>query len=104
MHQLLSRKPNATIALLILTGSICPVIALQDVRPANPGNPSSLEDFNVGDLTREPNQRATDLVAALQIARGDWVADVGAGAGYYSMLMSGLVGPDGKVFAEDITT
>ena len=104
MHQLLRRKPNATIALLILTGSICPVIALQDARPVNPGNPSSLEDFNAGDLTREPNQRATDLVAALQISRGDWVADVGAGAGYYSMLMSGLVGPDGKVFAEDITT
>ena len=104
MHQLLRRKPNATIALLILTGTIGPVIALQDARLANPGNPSSLEDFSAGDLSREPNQRATDLVATLQISRGDWVADVGAGAGYYSMRISELVGPDGKVFAEDITT
>ena len=104
MHQLLRRKPNATIALLILTGTISPVIALQDARPANPGNPSSLEDFNAGYQAREPNQRATDLVAALQISRGDWVADVGAGAGYYSMRISELVGSDGKVLAEDITT
>jgi len=104
MHQLLRRKPNATIALLILTGTISPVIALQDARRANPGNPSSLEDFNAGDLSREPNQRATDLVAALQISLGDWVADVGAGGGYYSMRISELVGPDGKVLAEHITT
>jgi predicted methyltransferase len=104
MHQLLRRKPNATIALLILTGIISPVIAFQEARPVNPGNPSSLEDFKAGDASREPNQRASDLVAALQISRGDWVADVGAGAGYYSMRLSELVGPDGKVFAEDITT
>jgi predicted methyltransferase len=103
MHQLPRRKSNATIALLILAGTISRVIALQDALPVNPGNPSSLQDFNAGDLNLEPNQRATDLVAALQISRGDWVVDVGAGAGYYSMLMSELVGPDGKVLAEDIT-
>jgi ubiquinone/menaquinone biosynthesis C-methylase UbiE len=30
------------------------------------------------------------------------VADVGAGAGYYSMRLSRMVGPTGKVFAEEI--
>jgi predicted methyltransferase len=104
MHQLLRPKSNGAIAFLILTATVSPVIALQDARPANPGNPSSLEDFKAGDLNREPNRRATDLVAALKISRGDWVADVGAGAGYYSMRISELVGPDGKVLAEDITT
>lgn len=39
----------------------------------------------------------------MQVSAGDWVADVGAGAGYYSMRLAGLVGPEGKVIAEDIS-
>jgi ubiquinone/menaquinone biosynthesis C-methylase UbiE len=70
---------------------------------SSPGNPSTLEDFKTGDATREPYQNATGLVAALEIVPGDWVADVGAGAGYYSMKFSEAVGPNGKVFAEDIS-
>lgn len=73
-------------------------------RPAvNADNPVTIEDFKAGDEGREPHQRATDIVKAMEIARGDWVADVGAGAGYYSMRLSDLVGPGGKVFAEDIS-
>jgi ubiquinone/menaquinone biosynthesis C-methylase UbiE len=43
------------------------------------------------------------LLAAMEVSPGDWVADVGAGAGYYSMRFSAIVGPNGKVFAEDIS-
>jgi ubiquinone/menaquinone biosynthesis C-methylase UbiE len=78
--------------------------AFAQQREANPGNPSSLEDFQAGDQNREALQRATDLVGATNAAPGDWVADVGAGAAYYSMRLSKLVGPTGKVFAEDIST
>jgi ubiquinone/menaquinone biosynthesis C-methylase UbiE len=77
--------------------------AFQSTVPLNPGNPSTLEDFKAGDANREPYQKATELVGTLQVSRGNWVADVGAGAGYYSMRLSEIVGPDGKVFAEDIT-
>jgi tRNA A58 N-methylase Trm61 len=62
-----------------------------------------LEDIKAGDATREPYQNATGLVAALKVSRGDWVADVGAGGGYYSMRLAEIVGPEGKVFAEDIS-
>jgi predicted methyltransferase len=75
----------------------------QQAPVANAGNPSTLEDFRAGDIKREPFQKATELLAALDVAKGDWVADVGAGAGYYSMRLSEMVGPDGKVFAEDIS-
>ena len=34
---------------------------------------------------------------------GAIVADLGAGGGYYSMRLSDVVGPTGKVFAEDIS-
>ena len=84
------------------------LIALAAVFPqqpeVNPGNPTTLEDFQAGDQDREALQRATDLVAATKAVPGDWVADVGAGAGYYSMRLSKMVSPTGKVFAEDIST
>jgi len=76
--------------------------AFQLQRPLNAGNPSTLEDFKAGDQNREAQQHATDLLQAMNASPGDWVADVGAGAGYYSMRLSRIVGPRGKVFAEDI--
>lgn len=66
------------------------------------GNPSTREDFAAGDANREAQQRATDILRAMNVSAGDWVADVGAGAGYYSMRLSSMVGPSGRVFAEEI--
>ena len=71
-------------------------------RALNPGNPSTIEDFKAGDQNREVQQRATDLLQAMNASPGDLVADVGAGAGYYAMRLSTIVGPQGKVFAEEI--
>jgi ubiquinone/menaquinone biosynthesis C-methylase UbiE len=42
------------------------------------------------------------MLAALEIRRGDVVADVGAGVGYHTWRLSEIVGPSGKVIAEDI--
>ena len=44
-----------------------------------------------------------ELLRTLDVKPGTWVADVGAGAGYYAMRLSDMVGPTGKVFAEDIS-
>jgi ubiquinone/menaquinone biosynthesis C-methylase UbiE len=91
------------LAYLIASAStIVPLAAFQDARPINIGNPSTIEDFKAGDADRK-QQRATDLISALQLSTGDWTADIGAGGGYYSMRMAETVGPTGKVFAEDIT-
>jgi len=78
-------------------------VAFPQQREINPGDPTTLEDFQAGDQNREALQRATDLVGATNAGPGDWVADVGAGAGYYSMRLSKMVGPTGKVFAEEIS-
>ena len=65
--------------------------------------PHTAEFFTTWDTTRERFQRASDILLALQVSPGDWVADVGAGGGYFSQRLAGLVGSTGKVFAEDIT-
>jgi predicted methyltransferase len=87
---------------LIALAAISSALLSQQSRPVNPGNPSTIEDFQAVDASREPYQRATDLLAALQVSTGDWVADVGARAGYYSMRLADLVGAEGRVFAEDL--
>jgi len=94
---------SAVFCAAIVSATVCSSLAFQDARTVNAGNPSTLEDFKAGDANREPYQNATGLVAALKVSRGDWVADVGAGAGYYSMRLAEIVGPEGKVFAEDIS-
>jgi ubiquinone/menaquinone biosynthesis C-methylase UbiE len=59
--------------------------------------------FKAQDEDRELHQRPGDVLKALEIGRGSWVADVGAGNGYYVRHMADLVGPTGKVFAEEIS-
>ena len=94
---------SVSLCLIVLAMMISPAPAFQQKSVVNPGNPYTIEDFKAGDENREPYQRATDVLNALEVGRGDWVADVGAGAGYYSMRLSKIVGPEGKVFAEDIS-
>lgn len=43
-----------------------------------------------------------DVVQALGLKKGQTVADIGAGAGYYTMRLSPLLGPEGRVIAQDV--
>ena len=54
------------------------------------------------DPERDAWQRPADVVAAMAIAPGMTVADVGAGTGYFEPYLSRAVGPEGKVVAVDI--
>jgi len=51
---------------------------------------------------REAEEAPTRAIAALQIRPGQVVADIGAGSGYYTMLLGAAVGPRGRVYATDI--
>ena len=51
---------------------------------------------------REKEERTDLLINNLGLRKGDQVADVGAGSGYFSFRMAELV-PEGKIFAVDIS-
>jgi predicted methyltransferase len=53
------------------------------------------------DPARDAWQKPAELVAALGLAPGATVADVGAGTGYFSRQLSGAVGAAGTVLAAD---
>jgi ubiquinone/menaquinone biosynthesis C-methylase UbiE len=51
---------------------------------------------------REAEEAPSRAIRALKIEPGQTIADIGAGSGYYSLLLSKAVGPQGRVFATDI--
>jgi precorrin-6B methylase 2 len=52
--------------------------------------------------SREREERLALLVRSLRLKSGDVVADIGAGSGVVSLLMSEAVLPDGRVMAVDV--
>ncbi len=53
--------------------------------------------------TRNAADEVGQITARLAIRQGMSVADIGAGAGYDTLRLSGVVGPMGVVIAEDVT-
>jgi ubiquinone/menaquinone biosynthesis C-methylase UbiE len=51
---------------------------------------------------RDAFQRPDQIMDALQIGEGSVVADLGAGGGWFTVRLARRVGPNGRVYAEDI--
>ena len=48
-------------------------------------------------------QHPDRVIASLRISPGDHVADIGAGDGYFTFLLADAVGPEGMVYAVEVT-
>ncbi|HEY0163952.1 MAG TPA: methyltransferase domain-containing protein [Sphingomicrobium sp.] len=59
------------------------------------------DSFSTED-TRDRLGEAEQVMELAGVAPGMWVADVGAGEGYYTVRLAPAVGPRGRVLAEDI--
>ena len=55
------------------------------------------------DEGREKYEKVSEVLAALQPAPGHWIADIGAGDGFYSVRIARAVGPSGRVMAVDVS-
>ena len=51
---------------------------------------------------RDNANESTQLVRLLGIKSGLTLADIGAGSGYYVVRLSPIVGPQGRIIAEDV--
>src|SRR5215475_3770773 len=96
------RSALFALALLILAS----VVLAQSTQPSIKRQPAPVMGMGGADwLTRPERIQEEDpdrMLAELDIKPGSVVADVGAGVGYHVWRLAGLVGPSGKVIAEDI--
>jgi predicted methyltransferase len=94
---------KAAVALLLLTLSACR--AEQDASPFptahRPVAPIVSDSFSTEDA-RDRVGEAEEVMSLAGIRPGMSVADIGAGEGYYTIRLSPIVGPRGRVLAEDI--
>jgi SAM-dependent methyltransferase len=74
--------------------------------PASPQRHSSLYAALDLGLLEAPDraawQKPDEIMDALHVAEGSKVADIGAGAGWFTIRLARRVGPNGKVYAEDV--
>jgi ubiquinone/menaquinone biosynthesis C-methylase UbiE len=63
---------------------------------------NTLHRLGVIESERDQWQRPLDVLRALDLRRGDTVADLGSGAGYFALKLSHAVGNRGQVLAVDL--
>lgn len=51
------------------------------------------------DRVRDSDRRPAELVAFAGVRRGDRVAELAPGGGYFTRILSGVVGPEGRIYA-----
>lgn len=90
------------------TVAVCALVAAAGLAAQEPANEPHGSLFPPQDLgllegpDREAWQKPEEIMDALGIADGGAVADIGAGAGWFTMRLARRVGPNGRVYAQDV--
>jgi predicted methyltransferase len=102
------------VIVVVVVAAFASSVAAQEFL-AGPGAPAAAfpkPDRPVADIVspiwhdekeRDAADESGQIVRLLGIAPGMTVADIGAGSGYYVVRLAPIVGPQGRVVAEDIT-
>jgi len=93
-------------AVLIVALALAAVLPAQVATQANSGYRTEQQREAIarglGNPERDQTQRPGELIHLMGVRRGMAVADVGTGIGYMLPFLSHAVGPEGKIYAEDI--
>ena len=90
-------------ALVVLLGTACEKPAAKSLFP-DPNRPVApiVSSRYLNEDARDNVGEAETVTRLAGIAPGMWVADVGAGEGYYTVRLAPMVGAKGRVLAQDI--
>lgn len=94
--------PQTILLLACTAGAAWTQVAEQANRGYETREDRSRVAQNLDNPDREENQKPRELLAALGVSKGDTVADIGTGVGFMLPYLAEAVGPNGRVFAEDI--
>lgn len=97
-----TRALPAAAGLLLLLCSCRPHVGEPNFPKAHRDVASIVSDSFSTEDARDRLGEAEQVVGLAGVTRGMWVADVGAGEGYYTVRLARVVGPKGRVLAEDI--
>ena len=88
---------------LFVEAGLQTLLHAQNVAPERQGRlfpPENLGLLEAPD--REAWQKPEQIMDALGVAEGSTVADIGAGAGWFTIQLARRVGPNGTVYAQDV--
>lgn len=107
--------PRTLPAVLALLFALGPALAQSPAPLAPPGAPADafpkpsrpvaeiVSPIWASEKQRDAVDEAGQVVAALGLRPGMSVADLGAGSGYHTVRLSKVVGPQGRILAQDVT-
>ena len=85
-------------ALVVL--AVAMTVAVPQAQHTRLFRPEDLSELEQPD--RDEWQRPDKIMDVLGIGEASFVADLGAGSGWFTIKLAGRVGPNGRVYAEDI--
>ena len=99
-------RRTLALALVLISFTFVVFPHAQNTAPLPPSHPTSTPytgDLNIFEDPNRDKLLQTDRVLdTLHLHAGSTVADIGAGGGWFSVRAARRVGPDGRVYAEDI--
>ncbi len=98
-------KALAAIALLALVSFQLPTANAQSQPAPQPRHGRLFPPVDLGLLERPDRalwQKPDQIMDAVHVADGSTVADIGAGAGWFTIRLAQRVGPKGMVYAQDV--
>jgi len=91
-------KTTFILILILALSSLCTPLSAQERQPGRLFPPEKI------DILERPRewQDIDEIMYRMRIRKGDVVADIGAGSGYFTIPLARKVGAEGRVYAEDI--